>query len=69
MGDVSNDIKVECCECGHVHMESERPEGEPDAIGIRDMLCPSCGHHEYYRLDETGGTCTSGMCELGADEE
>lgn len=54
-----NDISCECCnrKCKLKHKLSERVKAEPRDIesrrlGVMDLVCPSCGHRNYYRLDE-----------------
>ena len=44
------DFKVMCTRCRNQHMESERKTSKPDALGIRNLICPRCSGHSYYKL-------------------
>lgn len=54
-----SDISVECCnrKCKLKHKHSERlkaesRDSEHRRLGAMDLVCPACGHRDYYRLEE-----------------
>jgi len=69
MADTTDDLELECCKCGLRHKKSKRYWGGQDSIRVRPLLCPSCGHDEYYEIDGPDDVCTTGLPELGEDEE
>ncbi len=46
----------ECCDCEHIHRESEcNKVRNYDYGGVEayDNVCPKCGCKEYYKTEET----------------
>ena len=46
----------ECCDCEHIHKESEcNKVRNYDYGGVEayDNVCPKCGCKEYYKTEET----------------
>ena len=46
------DIYVKCCRCKNQHWYRERKYSAPDKFGMRNLTCPRCGGHSYYKLDD-----------------
>ena len=46
------DIYVKCCRCKNKHWHSERKESSPDKHGMKNLICPRCCGHSYYKLDD-----------------
>ena len=46
------DIYVKCCRCKNKHWHSDRKESAPDKHGMKNLICPRCGGHSYYKLDD-----------------
>ena len=38
--------------CAHQPPKGDRKESAPDKHGMKNLICPRCGGHIYYKLDD-----------------
>ena len=49
-----NGTVLRCMDGGYAKKDwdRERKESAPDKYGMKNLICPRCGGHSYYKLDD-----------------